>query len=265
MQPLKIIDAHAHIFPSNIAAKATENIGKFYGLPMHAPGTSELLLEQGAKIEVSRYLVCSAATVPHQVAPINDFIAEQCGLHPEFVGFATLHPQMEHLFEEIDRIMKLGLKGIKLHADFQQFNTDDPSMFPIYRRLAEYKLPVLMHAGDQTHDFSAPRRIGRVAELFPDLICIAAHFGGYSKWDEAQTYLKLPNVYFDTSSSLFCLSKEDALRLINLFGADKFMFGTDFPMWDHVEELERFLALELSPADRDQILFKTFEQLLGVT
>ena len=106
--------------------------------------------------------------------------------------------------------------------------------------------------------------IHSVSESLPELCCIASHFGGYRNWDQANTYLDLPNVYFDTSSSLFTLEKSEARELIALFGPERFMFGTDFPMWSHTEELQRFLALELPEADRDQILYKTFEKVLDV-
>ena len=53
--------------------------------------------------------------------------------------------------------------------------------------------------------------------------------------------------------------------MIDHFGVEKFFFGTDFPMWDHVEELNRFLALGLSEEENDMILYKNFERLFGIT
>lgn len=264
MEHLKIADAHAHIFPGAIAEKAKESVGNFYHLPMYTTGFPHTLIEEGSKIGVTRYLVCSAATTPEQVCSINDFIHRKCLQYPQFVGFATLHPHMEDPFAEIDRILQLGLRGVKFHSDLQQFYADDPIMLPIYRRLAQVGLPVLFHAGDSRYDYSQPRRIHNVAEAVPGLTCIASHFGGYQRWSEAELYLKLPNVYLDTSSSLYFLTKEDAREMIAYFGPEKFMFGTDFPMWDHTAELRRFLDLGLPEKDRDQILYKTFEQVLGV-
>ena len=265
MEHLKIADAHAHIFPGAIAPKAKENISRFYHLPMYTTGFPHTLVEEGSKIGVTKYLVCSPATTPEQVHSINDFIHRKCRKYPQFVGFATLHPHMEDPYAEIDRILELGLKGVKFHSDLQLFNIDDPAMLPVYRRLAQVGLPVLFHAGDSRYDYSQPKRIHNVAEAVPDLTCIASHFGGYQRWSEAELYLKLPNVYLDTSSSLFILTKDDAREMIYHFGPDKFMFGTDFPMWDHKAELDRFLALELPVEDRDQILYKTFEKVMGVT
>ena len=66
-------------------------------------------------------------------------------------------------------------------------------------------------------------------------------------------------VVFDTSSMLAWASIEDALELVDALGTDKLMWGTDFPMWDHGKELERFLALGLSPEENQAILFDNFE------
>ena len=64
---------HAHIFPSKSAYKASSAIGEFYNMGMKYPGESSLLLRVVRKINVSKYLVCSTATVPEQTEKINDF------------------------------------------------------------------------------------------------------------------------------------------------------------------------------------------------
>lgn len=262
---LRIIDAHAHIFPQKIAAKATANIGSFYDLEMQHTGLSHLLLESGERIGVERYLVCSSATRPDQVGMINDFIAAKCAQHPAFFGFGTLHPDHPAIAEEIERIRSLGLHGIKLHPDFQQFYLDAPEAEPMYRAIEQAGLPVLFHTGDPDRPYSAPRRMERVARAHPGMTCIAAHFGGYGNWAEAGACLyDCPNVWFDTSSTLFALDPARAVGLIDHFGEDRFLFGTDFPMWDHVEELERFLALGLTDTQNDKILHGNFLRLFGL-
>lgn len=261
---LIITDVHTHIFPGKIAEKAVGAIGEFYDIPMCHPGSPEALLKSGGAIGVRKYLVCSSATVPKQVVSINDFIRDCCEAHPEFLGFGTLHPGYEDIPGEVRRIEEMGLRGVKLHPDFQRFNIDDPAAFPIYESCQERGLPVLFHTGDERYDWSAPVRMAAVAKKFPGLICIAAHFGGYNHWQDVEVYKDLPNVWFDTSSALFKLPRERALGLIKLMGHRRFMFGTDFPMWDHREELERFLSLGLPEEIRDDILYRNFQRLFGV-
>ena len=82
---MEIIDAHAHIYPDKIAEKASRAVGDFYGIPMEYVGTVEGLLNEGKKAGVSRFLVHSVATTPHQVHSINTFINEQKTIHPELI------------------------------------------------------------------------------------------------------------------------------------------------------------------------------------
>lgn len=259
----RIIDGHAHIFPQKIAEKAVASIGGFYDLEMRAGrGTSEALLESGGKIGTERYLVCSTATRPGQVQSINDFILEETRKHPEFVGFATLHPEMEGLEEEFERILERDYAGIKLHPDFQRFAIDDEQAFPIYRMAAETGLFILFHTGDARYEFSSPRKLAAVTEKFPGLFCIAAHFGGYQRWQEAYDCYESPRIYMDTSSALFRLTEEEALRFFEKFGWDHFFWGTDFPMWKHEEELARFEALPLGKEAQEAILAGNFARVI---
>lgn len=261
----KIIDAHGHIYPDKIAYKATEAIAIFYSAPMRHIGTVESIKESGKNIGVRRQLVCSTATVPEQVQAINTYISDSCKANPQFIGFATMHPDYTDIERELLRIKSLGLMGIKLHTDFQEFYIDDPRAVLMYHSIAEVGLPILFHMGDNKRNYSQPNQLQRVMNYVPNLTAIAAHFGGYQKWDEATRCLKdIPNLYLDTSSSLDFISPEAAVRIIEILGEDRFFFGTDFPMWDHLEEFNRFMKLPLDERQREKILFMNFERLFNV-
>lgn len=260
----EIIDAHAHIFPEKIAENATANTGKFYDLHMDSIGISEKLIEGGNTIGVSRYLVCSTATVPHQISSINSFIADECNKNPCFFGFGTTHPFSESIEADIEQIKSLGLHGVKLHPDFQKFDADSPEAFRIYE-VIEGELPLLIHCGDPRYDWSAPAKIRRICENFPCLQIQAAHLGGYCRWDEAEELLTgFENVSVDISSSLAFMSKEDVVRRIKKFGIHKCFFGCDFPMWNHTEELERFISLGFSDEENRLILAENFKNFYKI-
>ena len=261
----KIIDAHGHIFPDRIAQKATKAIADFYSIPVRYVGTVANIKKSGEQIGVRKQMICSTATTPDQVERINTYISVVCRENTEFVGLGTLHPDYEDVEKELDRVRELGLVGIKLHTDFQQFYIDDPRAVLMYRKIAKAALPILFHMGDVERVYSTPSQLQRVMEYVPDLTAIAAHFGGYQRWDEAVACLKgIPNLYFDTSSTLEFISVEAALRMIESFGDDRFFFGTDFPMWDHKEELERFMRIPLTEAQQKKILYENFERLFKV-
>ncbi|MDP4094307.1 MAG: amidohydrolase family protein [Bacillota bacterium] len=263
MKQFKIIDAHAHIFPEKIAERAVESIGQYYGINMYGGGTVEALIESGSRVNVNKYLVHSTATRVEQVTTINDFIADAISRHDCLIGFGTLHKELDDIDGELDRIISLGLKGIKLHPEFQNFSIDDPDMMPVYKAV-EGKLPILIHMGDENKTSSSPEKLVKVMDRFPRLTFIAAHFGGYSMWDESIRYLVGRNVYFDTSSSLFKLDYKKAIHIIREHGIGKILFGTDYPMWPHDEELERFLKLELTDEERELILWKNASRLLNI-
>jgi predicted TIM-barrel fold metal-dependent hydrolase len=256
------MDAHVHIFPEKIAAKAVESIGEYYGLSMKGgQGTIQDLLRRGSEAGISRYLVHSTATKPEQVRAINNFIFESITLNDCFTGFGTLYPGMENVEEEVNRMIKMGIKGVKMHPEFQGFYIDEDMMMPIYKAI-EGKLPLLLHMGDINKSSSTPARLARILDKFPKLLVIAAHLGGYSMWEEAMEFLVGRNLYLDTSSSLMILKSDEAERIIRTHGVNKVVFGTDYPMWSYEEELDRFFKLNLTERERKLIFWDNINNLL---
>lgn len=263
---MEIIDAHAHIYPAKIAEKATQAIGDFYGIKMSMPaGVSERLIETGKAAGITRYVVHSCATKAEQVAHINEFIKAETDAHKEFIGYMTLHQDMteEEVDAEVARCINMGFKGVKLHPDFQKFYIDDENVEKIYRAVGD-KFPILFHTGDNRYEYSKPYRLANIAKKYKNVKFIGAHFGGYRCWDELDCYNGLDNVYFDTSSSLSFISVEKATGLIRKFGAEKFFFGTDFPMWNASEEIERFNKLPLTGDEREKIFALNIKTLLKI-
>ena len=112
---------------------------------------------------------------------------------------------------------------------------------------------------------SAPERIANVHRDFPKLKILAAHLGGYQCWDEAEKYLKGDDTLkFDISSSLAFISPGKAIHLIHTYGSENCFFGSDFPMWNHDEELERLLALGLTEEENRMILSENIRRFLGI-
>lgn len=262
----RIIDVHTHIFPEKIAEKATASVGAFYGIEMTCVGITERLLEQMNQNDIGRAFILSTATVPSQVRHINDFLISVKREHSDrFIAFGTVHPGMEDMLGEIDYMRQNGILGVKFHPDFQKFAVDDRVMDSVYEKAQAEKIPIVFHAGDNRYKFSTPPQFRAVMDRFPDLIAVAAHFGGYSQWQEAAELLKDTGLYYDTSSSLFLLSPEEARRLISVYDSEKMMFGTDFPMWSAEDEFRRIDALELDDETMEKIMFRNAEKFLERT
>ena len=260
---MEIIDIHTHIYPDKIARKATESVRDFYQLEgaVKMDGTVDMLLQRGAQAGINRYVVLPVSNAPNRVRSINSFILEQTALHDNFIGFGTLHADMENLNEEAQWIIAQGLKGIKMHPDSQRFPIDDPRLFPVYDAI-QGKIPVLLHMGDQRYNYSHPVRLRKILGIFPKLEVIAAHFGGYSMFHTARELLWDTDCVFDISSAMMFMERGEAERYINSYGAERMAYGTDYPLWDPVTEVQRFQSLKLSGRQFDQIAHKTAERIL---
>ena len=258
------IDFHTHVYPDAIAPKAADSIRKFYHLgDDYMDGRVETLLKYGDKAGVEKFVILPVSLRPTNTRHINDFIIDTVSKQPRFFGYGTIHAGMQDLCQEVEYIMQKGLLGLKMHTDCQVFPIDDPRLFPVYDMLQD-KLPILFHMGDQRYDYSHPARLRKVLDLFPKLKVIAAHFGGYTMYDVAAEELKGKDCFFDVSSSLMFMEEGVAESYINRHGAERFVYGSDYPMWNPVVEMERFLKLKLTDAQKEQIAHITAERILNV-
>ena len=265
MKKHKIIDAHCHIYPDKIAEKASESTGNFYSIPMCLDGKISTLLEHGKNAGIEHFVVQSVATTPKQVSSINNFIANSVYMsNGKFTGLGTLHPDSENIEADVNEIISLGLKGVKLHPDIQQFKIDDYRMLKIYE-LCEGRLPILMHTGDHRYDYSNPNRMIPILDIYKNLTVIGAHFGGWSVWEEAtQKLSKYKNFYVDCSSSLYAMTPKKAKELIMAYGTKRVLFGTDYPMWEPETEVERFMQIDLTEKQREDILYNNTAKLFNI-
>ena len=262
----KIINAHCHIYPEKIASKAVLGIRDFYDLDMSLNGTVNDLIKDGDKVGVTHYLIHSVATTPKQVKSINEFISSEVNAHPDlFTGFGSLHPDSDDIQRDFDYLIELGLKGVKLHPDFQRFALNEKRAYKIGEVINEGDVPVLIHCGDFRYNYSNPEQLKPFLEKFPNLTVIGAHFAGWSVWEKATNELSgIPNLYVDLSSSLYDLTPETALRLIHEYGADKVLWGTDYPMWDSVSEMQYFNKLALTDDEKSKILYENAAKILNI-
>ncbi|MCI8387729.1 MAG: amidohydrolase [Clostridiales bacterium] len=264
----KIIDIHTHTYPEAISEKAVRNLGNFYEFHVEGKGTYADLEAQARGVGIGGFLLFSVATNAHQVNKVNDSIAALANKSREngfeTVGFAGMHQDYPDFEGEIERIISLGLRGIKIHPDIQQLDIDSPRMMELCE-IIEGRLPLYLHMGDARpqYRYSEPKKLVKLLDRFPKLEVAAAHFGGYMAWDEAVAELAgRPNVWYDTSSSLWAMTPERAVELIHAYGSDRVMFGTDYPVKNLGEEVERFMALELTETEREDILYNNAKRFL---
>jgi predicted TIM-barrel fold metal-dependent hydrolase len=261
---MRAVDTHAHIFPPKVEVVATEAIRRFYDVEsMRHSGSLEDLLDSGGRAGVTNYLVFSTATTPAQVTKINDFIIETCARHSEFFGAGTLHRDFGGFEAELHKLKNSGIRGVKLHPDFQKFNIDDEMLLPMFAELERLGMFLITHSGDYRYTYSHPARVANIARKFPRMRVLAAHFGGWSQWSVARRELVLPNVYVDTSSTYGFAGVDPVLAGIKAFDKTHILFGCDFPMWDHSEEIAMLSSLGLGDRLLDDILYNNFMNFYG--
>ena len=265
---MKVFDIHTHTYPEKISEKAVVSLNAFYNFVCEGKGTYADLECQAKDNHVHGYLLFSVATNAHQVPKVNDSIAALAE-HSRSqgyltVGFAGMHQDFEDFEGELSRSLGMGLQGVKLHPDIQEVDVDDPRLFELYA-LMEGKMPLYLHVGDDRpqYRFSEARKIVHIMENFPKLEIVAAHLGGYKAWEDALTYLAgRERVWYDTSSALWAMTPEYAGMLIGKLGAENVMFGTDYPVMNTAEEVERFFRIDLTDNQRENILWNNAVRFL---
>ena len=260
------IDSHCHVYPQKIAAAAVGATDAFYGVTSCFDGSTDTLLSQMSKTGVDHALIQSVATTPKQVKSINNFIAETVkNAGGAFTGLGTLHPDSEDIEADVNEIISLGLLGVKLHPDIQKFKIDDYRCLKIYELCEKAGLPILMHTGDNRYDYSNPNRLLPVLEIYTSLVVIGGHLGGYTVWDEASQKLSgLANFYVDTSSSIWSLGVDEAKRIIERYGVDHVLFGTDYPMFAQKTEIDYLLKMGFSDEEYEKIFSLNAKKLFNL-
>jgi predicted TIM-barrel fold metal-dependent hydrolase len=270
-----VVDFHVHCFPDNLARVAIPRLAAAGGIEPHLDGTASDLRRSMQEAGISLSVVQPVATKPQQVRKINAWAAEQnairrSGGQPgQLLFFGSLHPLLKDWREEIGRIKSDGLRGIKLHPEYQSFYVDDEGMWPVYEAVLQEGLIILFHAGEDigipppVH--CTPERLARIMRRFPGGRIVAAHMGGFRCWEDVARHLVGQDIYFDTSFSLRELGAGGMSRLIRDHGADKVLFGSDSPWTSQRGELVDLRKLDLPPGDLERILCRNAISLLGMS
>ena len=279
-----IIDIHTHTFPDKIAAATLDKLKHLSHTIPFTDGTAAGLAASMARAGVDRSVVMPVATSPRQVPHVNDASARmnELGAQTGVLSFGCMHPDFVGWKEELARVRDLGLKGIKLHPQYQDTDFDDPRYLRILDRCGELGLVVLTHAGLDIgmpgKDNCAPEMVARVLAQVGPVKLVLAHMGGWRQWDRVEALLPGTGVYLDTSFSLGEITPLDDghyrpgdlplldeaafLRMVRRFGPDRILFGTDSPWDDQETALARLRALPLEKSELDAILGGNARKLL---
>ena len=232
-----LIDIHTHVFDEKIACKAIDFMANHYTLPVPFNGQFSELNRLASAAHFDAIITLVAATKPSQVHSVNTCIRnnvpEKLSNGGRVVKFGCFHVGDVNWMHELDLLEKAGIKGIKIHPEFQGFDLADPRLFPFLEAVGE-KFVLMIHIGAPTVsdlNKSTPQKLANLAKQFPRVKFIAAHMGGYLFWNHGvETLCGLENIWFDTSSALEYMTTEQVEKLYHSYGVEKILLGSDYPM-----------------------------------
>ena len=274
---MMIVDFHTHTFPDKIAAPTVDKLQSAAHIRPFTDGTIGALSASMRAAGISYSVNLPVATSPRQVAQINDTAARINARTAEtgVLSFGCMHPDYENYRAELARVAALGIRGVKLHPPYQGADFDDIRYLRILERAGEVGLVVLTHAGLDIGlpdaDRVTPGMIARAIRAAGPVKLICAHMGGWRQWDAVEELLPDTGVYLDTSFSLGritpngdgfpwteaelpLMERERFTRIIQAFGAERILFGTDSPWGGQAEALRLFRELPLTDDEQTAIL-----------
>lgn len=265
-----IIDFHTHIFPEKIAVRTIEKLEKIANVKAFTDGREESLLTSMKRAGVDISVVLPVVTKPEQFSTINEFAArlneKYEGKKTRLISFGGIHPDTLDYKKELRMIKKLGLKGIKLHPDYQNTYFDDIKYMRILDYASELGLISVIHAGV---DIGFPKNIhcniGHIQKVIKEVApekMILAHYGGFGLWDEVEEQLIEENVYLDTAYIFGFIKEETFLRILEKHGRDRILFATDSPWSGQKESIAYLQKQKIEKETLDKILGQNAEKLL---
>lgn len=261
------IDFHTHAFADNIAEKAVLKVASCANIKNCTKATisDNLIMTEEWGIDYS--VLLPIATKPTQQTTINNWAAENN--HGRIISFGTVHPDAEDKLSELERIKSLGMKGIKLHPDYQDFFLYEERVQEIFKKCGELGLIVVIHMGYDCFSpnlhHALPYHLAEMSDEYPETIFVGAHLGGYQYWYDTMRYLcGKPNVYLDTSYLYNQIDPKILTMIIKKHGAEKILFASDLPWNNPIDDIELIKSLSISKDEKELIFWKNAAKLLGI-
>ena len=264
-----LFDSHIHIFPDKLKGKVFNKLAKTANCNYYRDEGIEDAISENSKNYVDYALALHIATNPTQETAVNDFAIICENQHNNIINFGSVHPKSENRISELHRLYQNGIKGIKLHPDYQDFMVDDKNVYDIYYECEKLGLIITFHAGKDPYSpqivHATPKALKTVANDFKELTIIAAHMGGMGMYEDVKNHLAgTSNVYFDTAIMSNFLNVNQFETLVNLHTADKILFATDSPWSNAKNEKELIEKSSLTVKEKNKIYYENAFNLFKI-
>lgn len=280
---MRIIDGHVHTFSSDrIAEKVRKSFNKLFQIEFEnlGTGTVENLLEEMAKSRTDCSILANFAS-PGILDANNRWTLDMAQEHEGLIPLVSFHPDMEQKIPEaFEDYLKLGAKGVKFHNMSQGFAPFHKAIQPIYERCNDMAFPIEFHCGKvsncRLNDLSDTEKIIPVLEKYPNIPVILTHMAN----GEIESVIRLagdyPNVFFDTSivitghpgilevNESSWQDDQTVVGVINRVGADRMLFGSDYPWGSPRHDIQRINSLNITTGQKELIFGKNAQRIFKI-
>jgi uncharacterized protein len=278
-----IIDFHTHIFPKDIRHNRESYFEKepefklLYDSPQSKiAGAKEIISamdHNGVDISVVFGFPWHQSRIfKHN----NDYILDAVARYPKrLIGFCCVDPFHADAPSEVARCLSNGLSGIGELAFYQSgFTTETIAhLAPLMALSREKNTPVLIHTNEPVghmYPGKAPVRLSQIYDLvkkYPENRLVLAHWGGgifFYHLMRKEVKATFTNVYYDTAASPFLYDPQIYEIAARIVGAEKILFGSDYPLLQPARYFNALAPLNLTPSEQQKICGVNAAGLLGV-
>ena len=278
-----MIDSHAHIFPPVFRQRREDYIKRdltfasLFSNPGARMATAEELVAAMDEAEIEQAVVMGIGWTDASTAgEANDYILEAQERYPKrLVAFCSVNPAWgEAALRAVERCAAAGARGVgELHPDTQGFDIADRGvMAPLMEAALGLGLVVLTHTSEPVGHLypgkggTTPDKAYAFVSNFPENTIVCAHWGGglafYALMPEVAEALS--NVYFDSAASPFLYGSSVYSTVMELAGAERVLFGTDFPLLSYQRALKQVEQANLPVDARDRLMASNARSLLAL-
>lgn len=262
----KIIDFHIHIFPDILAERAISSLCARAKAEPYTDGRLDTTLKVLDEWNTDYGVSLNISVLPKSLSKVNDYaIATNGG---RIISFGSAHPDSNINDSELERLKAAGVKGIKMHPEYQEFEVNDTKAINIYRKCGELGLIVLLHSGtDIAYPDTlraAPKAILDAVENSPETKFVCAHMGGHDCWEDVYTYLAGHNrIWLDTSYTARELDKGLFMKIVDKHSHKRILYATDMP-WESGLVTQQYLYnMGYTNEQLSDIMYNNAYELLG--